>query len=380
MIQAASRIKTFFGSRTSEIMSRYRRCNRLAQSLETLADEVRELTAKRATWREQHDDQIVALTASRDEIAKQRDAQDRRVVELRHEHESTEHSIRTLLHRIGVWVQHLLSPGTPGVKQRRQRIEQLSDDIAAAERSLDEISARLIKVTRNLQRLTVPIESFDFAIEYLGQQLESDRRDLDEQNQAIDLAIRLVAKNNSPGLLQVKLSSGLESLADKVLDLKQVLATLDRPATTEVAGEEDSPALELISSAIREGSYDDKFRASGKVFVEGTGTTHVRKTRSETEWYTDAHGNRRTRTRNKTYWDRVNVEFGGPVRAEFEVEHRRWQATAFFDAVKAVCEQRFAAGMNRVQDATNERRAKMEQRAEELTMAIRHNIERECGG
>ncbi|MCH5372528.1 MAG: hypothetical protein JJ992_01010, partial [Planctomycetes bacterium] len=166
----------------------------------------------------------------------------------------------------------------------RDRLRDISRTARETEETLDSLVRKREKQAAELRRLTIPLESVEYAISFLERLQRSCRNEVRSHRSAIDAEIRAAVQSTGLLLLRGKLSALPASverrpLAIRVLRLKSLLALLDLPAESdetaaaEVAGD---PAQRVVD-AVKQGFQAAAGRGRCQLPLRGEGRKHVRR-------------------------------------------------------------------------------------------------------
>ncbi len=385
MMRDQNSMPALFGRRAREVLASYGHLDRLQRTLRSLDDELDQLRRQRESLGQQNAEKIKHQRTRIADAETKRAELQRAVDELVEQEASAEAGIASVWRRTSIRLRRLFSSGVESVSQRLEQIEQLGRDRERAIHALEEIQQQLNHEHRALRRMTEPAASLEFAIDYLTSLRASELAAVARHDATIDEAIRAVARDATPDILQRKLAAitghgARASLAADVLDLKQTLTMLDfirfNPQANDEERDEFATYRNLVAS-VESGFQTYANHGAGDVEVNGRGTTHVRKTRTVTDTEHGPNSKTRRVSRTETYWDKVPIRFSGAVRATFDVEFNRWTPERLVQPVRNEADLCFRQGARHFQDsstATGEVQTFNEQ-ARSLTQRIRQRLE-----
>jgi hypothetical protein len=290
--------------------------------------------------------------------------------------------------RLGLSLRHLFSSSSPGVQELRDELQKLSRKAMAAEDKADEVARQIGTERVELRRLSVPLESVEFALQSLQQLRQNLRTQLDARRADVDREIQHVARSTSVLLLRSKLQGLPErldprALAIRVLRLKSLLNQFgdqqpsDQPALAELGGD----PLQRIVQAVRGGFYKGTGQASGQLPLRGTGHKHVKRTRRRSLHSRNRRSGSGLHSSRETYWERVNIALSGELSVSLEVHFPRWRSASVISALSEEANAWFQTGAAAAtRQATRDTPQSRRREIDELTREIREMLESHSGG
>jgi len=381
-------VAAMFGPSAAEVLQCYRRAHHTSQTLRRLESTLEQLRARHDTLRSENQEEI-ARRFEETVLAEQTlEEKKRSLGDLVNARDKLEQRIGSVWRRLGITLLSFLGQLKVGVGDIRRQLEAMGKELHDREDAFDQASGQLDRRRRAVQCLTVPLESHDFAIDFLDNRRTEVTAESAELRSRLDRAIGQMAQAASPEVLRLKLQSlvgtgDTETLQSDLIDLQRALLTLE--SLQPVLPEDDALAAEIVQDpgalarAVRAGLYQETAAGNGRVNLAGEGSKHVRKTRTRTETVKRANGTTGTRTRRETYWDKVRIRFSGTVDASFAVELARWgkdgPAAALHNEAKAA----FARGLRQARETCRKEIAEpLRQTVARLTRRIREYLERPC--
>jgi len=370
--ETVMKTELFFGPQADDILSAYRRIHHLRESSEALESRLAKLKANRDAEGEEHGDEIAQHESAIDEYNRKLDvlSKDRRNLIQRRDKLSD--ALKNPFHLIWVIIKHAIIRSSISLEQERAECAALSEKIELLEKDIVTEDTSLQRLKTNLRKLKAPIESLNFAIDYLNDRKQSAEEELLRLNDYIDSAIQSTVKLTPLQMLQKK-SQQLaqycddEGLPIAMLELKKKLHKLNflEPRHKSEASPMDiASTLNNVGGAVREGFRTESGSGRGRVEVSGSGTKHVKKTRT----VSDGSG----RSRTQTYWKNVRVDLSGAVDATFNVEYARWNRDSISLALEDEAFNWLTFGKNQHQkDATNEVIAHLSEDIASITKSLR---------
>jgi hypothetical protein len=246
--------------------------------------------------------------------------------------------------RFRSWLLATFSDGLP-LSEIDSELEVVAAKIETLIHQIEEVSGGLTLARAAREKLGAPLDSLEFAMNYLQQRAIELRAQHDGLAGLRDSAIRDSLLRVRPDVLQIRLRALPEDKAQEIAKLVFRLKAATYQLSQLQALPHGRPSVpettHTLSSAVTHGMSAESHDGRGRLALIGEGTKHVQKTRSIAG--SDGKGGR-----SETYWRRERVKLSGEVDLKFKIETHRWRNSALQAAVQLRASQCFEAGVGRV--------------------------------
>jgi len=376
-------VAPFFGTRAEAALMLYRAAASNALAVEQLAVRLRALREERDLLHRRQDAEIAERTVKLAECDAKLESAKEKAIKLNAIRDRLTLSLSSFWRRLGISIRRLFSSDAPSVNDLRDRLRGTSRAARKTEEELDKLTRKRDNQAAELRRLTIPLESVEYAISFLEQLQRSCRGQIRTCQAAIDDEIRAAVRSSSLHLLRSKLNAlpvAIERrpLAVRVMRLKSLLTrldlrvTTDEPATAELGGD---PTQRLLS-AVDRGFQAGVGKGSGRLSLRGEGHKHVRRTRTRPVMSSRRNHRSGLQSRTETYWDRVRVTLLGQLPVNIEIRFPQWRPEPLVQALRDEAQAWFRIGATReLTRMESDELAKTRREADEVTGEIREILE-----
>ena len=249
------------------------------------------------------------------------------------------------------------------------QLEAVTAKIETLIQQIEEVSGGLTRARASREKLGAPLDSLEFAVNYLEQRAVELEAQYDHLASMRDSSIRESLLQVRPDVLQIRLQalplSQVQETAKLIFELKGASYRLNQLQALPQGRESLPETTRTLSSAVAHGMSSESHTGRGSLKVAGEGTKHVQKTRSIV-----ATGGK-SGSRSETYWRRERAKLSGKVDLKFEVDTHRWRPSALQAAVQLRAAQCFEAGVGRVHQRLAEATVpELAEKTESLTREI----------
>ncbi len=368
----------FFGTRADAVLTLYRRAAADARAVEQLAERLQELYRERDQLHDRHDVEIEQRTVQLAECSAKLEGLQRRIVKLNAVRDQLSLVLSSFWRRFGITLRRWFASGAPSVEELQDRLRHLSRAGRKTEEQADRLAEGRLRQAAQLRRLTIPLESVEYAISYLEQFQRNYGNRVRAHRNAVADEIRTAVRTSSLPLLRSKLNAlpatiDRRTLAARVVELKSRL--LDQPETTD-----EPPLAELaaddtkrLAEAVEAGFAVATISGTGQLLLRGRGQRHVRRKRTVARAIAaDVHG-RRPASRGEATWEYIAVDLAGRLPVVVEIRRRSWRSQPLIDALASEAQLWFRIGAMR--EAVAEKLEPPGREADELIDEIRGILE-----
>jgi hypothetical protein len=371
-------VASFFGTRAGVVLALYRRAAADAQAVEQLAERLGALCRERDELHLRSDAEIEQRTVRLAECTAKLEELQRRIARLNAMRDQLSLALSSLWRRFGITLRRWFASRSPSVGELQDRLRHLSRAARKAEEQADKLAGEKLRQAAQLRRLTVPLESVEYAISYLEQFQRTYGNRVNAHRCAVETEIRAAVRASSLPLLRSKLNAlpatiERRALAVRVMRLKTLLLEQreepDEPPLAELAGD----GTKRLMQAVEAGFSVAAISGDGQLTLRGQGHKHVRRKRTGPLALGSGRHGSRPANRAESTWERVPVELAGQLPVALEIRRRGWRAQPVIDALRSEAQLWFRIGAMR--EAAAEGREETACETDELIEEIREILE-----
>jgi len=271
--------------------------------------------------------------------------------------------VNSPLHSTLAFLGSLFSSTAKSIDQIKSEIDALEIKQKNSRKHISDTEKRIAVKHNKLEQLESPMNSMEFAVVSLNDQLGKVHQKIKECDRSINAEIQMCARYTSATAMAVKsqLLKDISGSNDKIESLLKLRTLLLQYSSLGEQVEAANKAANWYSSPrnlVEQGFIQDSFSAYGVIPMSGEGTAH-----------------KKVRSGKNTRWKKINVNFNGNVTAQPVFTMPLWSPQKTSGDMAEKSKELFNNGLiYKREELIEKMRNKLKEQIDTITASIRHEL------